>query len=272
MGPYKDLFIYLFSGRVSDEDERRLGEHFLGNWVEDETSFLFFSVPAPHIVSELLAKRPDLGFIEDHHFTYEQWQGSGLKPMVIEDFVILPPWEVSDRYKEERRIIMDPGMVFGTGLHPTTRDCLRAMVYLHRKSPFGRVLDLGTGTGILALAAVRLGAKQVLAVDLNPLSVKTAQRNVCLNQLEETIKVIQADAEDYACEPADLVVANIHYEVIAKLLVEKALLEKNWLVISGLMRSNVPEVKSRLEAFPVKIIREWGHDMTWYTLLVKCLK
>jgi ribosomal protein L11 methyltransferase len=117
-----------------------------------------------------------------------------------------------------------------TGLHPTTRDCLKAVVHLYRQSPFEKVLDLGTGTGILALAAVFLGAKEVLAVDLNPLCVKTAQKNVHLNGFNESIQIAEGDVKDFVDEPADLVVANIHYDVIVKLLGERGFKGKNWFI------------------------------------------
>ncbi|UCF56365.1 MAG: 50S ribosomal protein L11 methyltransferase [Deltaproteobacteria bacterium] len=268
-GPYKDLFIYHIKGQVTDEDELAFGEKFVGNWVEDETSFLFFSVPSREIVLELLRKRSDLESIEDYHFTYEQWQGSALKPTVIEHFCIQPPWYELDAGEGEVKIILDPGVVFGTGLHPTTRDCLRTMVHLHRQFTLDRVLDLGTGTGILALAAAFLGAKKVLAVDLNPLSVKTAQRNIRLNDLEGSIEVVKGQAEDFVDEAADLIVANLHHSVIENLLEKKGFQEKSWFIISGLLRSEARDTKSQLKKYNLHVVHEWDHEMTWFTMLVR---
>jgi ribosomal protein L11 methyltransferase len=268
-GPYKDLFIYHLKGQVGDEEELVLGEHFLGNWLEDDTSFLFFSMPSRENVSGLLRMRSDLELIEDYNLTYEEWQGSALKPMVIERFLIHPPWEewVEDEGKTE--IILDPGVVFGTGLHPTTKDCLKALVHLHRQSSPQRVLDLGTGTGILALAAALLGAERVLAVDLNPLSVKTAQTNVGLNNLEGSIEVVRGLAEDFVQETADLIVANLQHSVIVKLLERKGFLEKRWFIISGLLRSEVRDIRYHLVQNNLDVVREWDHENTWYTLLVR---
>jgi ribosomal protein L11 methyltransferase len=267
--PYAELFIYNLEGRVRDEDEPTLGENFLGNWVEGNTSFLFFSLPSPELVSQLLNRRPELKSIEDYHLTYEQWQGGSLKPFVIGHFLIQPPWEEVDADEGKVKIILDPGVVFGTGLHPTTRDCLKAMVRVHRQFPVQRVLDLGTGTGILALAAAILGAKEVLAVDLNPLSVKTAQRNIRLNGHEGSIKVVKGDAEDFVNEAADLVVANLQHGVIVKLLENRGFQEKNWVIISGLLRSEAREIKSQLGKYNLHLIYEWDHEGTWYTLLVR---
>ena len=78
-------------------------------------------------------------------------------------------------------ILLDPCVVFGTGYHPTTRSCLKALWNLYQKEKPATVLDLGTGTGILALAAVKWGARRVLTVDCNELAAETASRNVKLN-------------------------------------------------------------------------------------------
>ena len=268
-GPYGDLFIYHLKGQVGEQEELALGEHFQGNWVEDGASFLFFSVPSRQSVLKLIEKRSDIELIEDYHFTYEQWQGSALVPMRIGHFLIHPPWEDVDTDGQETEIILDPGMVFGTGLHPTTQDCLRAILHLCGESILGRVLDLGTGTGILALAAALLGAERVKAVDLNPLSVKTARRNVQLNGLEGSIEVVEGLAEDFAEETADLVLANLHHSVIVKLLNNPAFLKKSWYVISGLLRSQVREIRYQLGELGLHVIREWEQEGTWYTLLVK---
>jgi len=256
-------------GRVRDIDERFLGKNFLGNWVEDNESFLFFSAPSSEIISSLLKNRSDLVFFDDYHFTYEQWQGARLKPLKIENFLIVPPWDQTQTEKGDLKIILDPGVVFGTGFHPTTRDCLRAMVYLRGRYPWEKVMDFGTGTGILAIAAALLGSKEVLAVDLNPLSVKTAKKNVSLNQLRDIIKVMEGRVENFVNEDADLLVANIHYEVIRKILKNKGFRDRNWFIISGLMRSQVQEVKWQMEKYDLQVIHEWDNDMTWYTILAE---
>ena len=268
-GPYHDLYIYLLEGLVKKEDEFCLGSAFLGNWVEEDTSFLFFSKPSADAMSQLLKMRPGLEVIEDHHFAYEQWQGGGLKPLKVDDFIIVPHWDRVEVSEKEIQIILDPGVVFGNGLHPTTRDCLRALAFAGRQRPFERVLDLGTGTGILAVAAALLGAKRVLAVDLNPLCVRTANENVRLNDLNGIIQVVEGLAEDFVNEDADLVIANIHKEIIGRLLQKEGFRKKDRLIISGLMRSQYREIKARLGSYDFRIVHEWDYDMTWFTMLAE---
>jgi len=265
--PCKDLYIYLIKGVLRDADEAFFGSDFLGNWVEAGSSFLFFSRPSRGCIDGLLAARPDIQLEDEFHFAYEEWQGGGLDPLTIDPFLIVPPWLEMEPQQGLMTILLDPGVVFGNCHHPTTQACLKALSLVARKTPLGRVLDLGTGTGILALAAASLGASEVVAVDLNPLCVKTAARNVELNGLSGVIHVMEARAEDVAADPANLIVANIHYEVIKELLKKNAFCETENLIISGLMRSQYGDITVRLKGFGFHLIREWDHDMTWYTVL-----
>ena len=267
--PYKDLYVYLLSGMMSRYDEQMLGDAFLGNWVEEGNSFLFFSQPSKDVVVKISSKYSNIELVEDHYFTYEQWQGGGLDAVRIGRFLIVPPWLEAGGGEGLIRICLDPGVVFGNCLHPTTRDCLKALSLVAEKGQMGRVLDLGTGTGILAIAAALLGAKRVLAVDLNPLCVKTARENVKLNHLEGKVGVMEGSAEDIVGQSADLVLANIHHEVIKGFLKKKSFNKKRKLIISGLMRSQYREVRFELERSQFRVLCEWDHEMTWYTVLAK---
>jgi ribosomal protein L11 methyltransferase len=130
-----------------------------------------------------------------------------------------------------------------------------------------RVLDLGTGTGILAIGAALLGAKSVLAVDNNPLAVRTAALNVKLNKFEEKIEVRECLAENIVDTPSDLLIANIHYDIILKLLKEEGFIKTKYFIFSGLMRSQAKDMKSRLFRYPVEIEHEWNNDTVWHTFL-----
>ena len=268
-GSYHDLYIYLIEGVVPAEDEATFGEQFIGRWIEGESSFLFFSESSREKIDVLLSRRPGLSLFQEHNFSYDEWQGSIPEPIRVESFLIVPPWKNVEAEKGLIKILLDPGVVFGTGLHPTTRDCLEALLGLMRRERVEEVLDLGTGTGILALAAARLGAQKVLAVDLNPLCVRTTRRNVSLNHLEETIEVAEGKAEDLAGSPSDLVVANIHYDVLTRLVDQPEFQGRPWYILSGLLRSQARDIEARLPAHGLKVERMWAHEATWYTLLVK---
>jgi ribosomal protein L11 methyltransferase len=167
--------------------------------------------------------------------------------------------------KEETLVHIDPCVVFGTGYHPTTRSCLRALWEIYQKERPGKVLDLGTGSGILALATAKWGAKKVLAIDCNELAVETALRNISLNGEWEHIEVRQGKAEDFVEEEAELLCANLHLRVIDSLLRKEALFKKRWLILSGLFQRDGQEVANRLEQGAVTIIQRI-EEKNWITL------
>ncbi|NTV58427.1 MAG: methyltransferase domain-containing protein [Deltaproteobacteria bacterium] len=208
-------------------------------------------------------------FLENYHFSYEEWQGAFSEPLRIDRFLIVPPWVDAVEGPGETKILMDPGLVFGTGLHASTRDSLKALSYVHFRSDIKKVVDLGTGTGVLAMASALLGAEQVLAVDLNPLCVQTATRNVQLNHLESRMEVKEGRAEDYAEEPADLMLANIHWDVLKSLLAREGFRKNLWIILSGLMRSHARDLEADLARYGLQIVKTWEDEATWYTMLVR---
>jgi len=265
----ENLYIYLVNGTLTELDETVLGGTFMGNWVEENSAFLFFSAPAEKQVAGLLKNRRELRLEDSYHFTYEDWQGGGLDTLKIGPFLVVPPWLESPAAEGYIKILLDPGVVFGNCLHPTTRTCLEALFLLSKQTHMGHVLDLGTGTGILAIAAVLLGAEKTLAVDFNPLCVKTAARNVELNGLRDRVKAVRGKAEDFAEETADLVVANIQYDVIRDFLKKYIPAKPQTLIISGQMRSQSRDLKMQLKSLGYHTLKEWDHDMTWFTILVE---
>ena len=265
----ENLYIYLVNGTLTESDETALGGTFMGNWVEENSAFLFFSAPAENQVAGLLKNRRELHLEDSYHFTYEDWQGGGLDTLKIGPFLVIPPWLESPESDGSIKILLDPGVVFGNCLHPTTRTCLEALSMMAEQSSMGHVLDLGTGTGILAIAAVFLGADEALAVDFNPLCVKTAARNIDLNGLGDRVKAVQGKAEDFAEEKADLLVANIQHDVIRDFLKKYTPAVPQTLIISGQMRSQSRDLKIQLTQLGYHTLKEWDHDMTWFTILAE---
>jgi ribosomal protein L11 methyltransferase len=265
--PYQNLYIYYIEGPLSREEEPLLGPYFLGNWIEEGSSFLFFSRPAKGFVQGIVDNEKGLRLIDEFRFTYEEWQGGKVEPLKVSRFLILPPWEDDQEAEGAIKIVLDPGVVFGTSLHPTTRDCLLALLKVYEEYQFNSVLDLGTGTGILAIAAALLGADTVLAVDINPLAVRTALQNIRLNGLEERVEVTKGLAEDFIGCNADLLIANIHHDTILKLTNAQGFLEKKCFILSGLMWSQAREIRLHLSKYPIEIDHEWSQDMVWHTIL-----
>jgi len=270
--PYEDLYIYYLHGRLK-ADNKIFGSDFIGNWQEDDFSFLFFNKPSPNEVSKILSSNPGLFLLDEFHMTYDQWQGEKIAPLKIGRFHIVPPWqrnlEKMSLCHEELLIILDPGVVFGNGLHTTTQDCLKALEIAFSRDNIESALDLGTGTGILALAASRLGCKNILAVDFNFLAVNTALRNIRLNGLENRILVVQGRAEDFIDSTSDLVIANIHYDAMKLLTASQGFLNKKWFILSGLLRSQARDVHFHLLQKGVKIIKNWECNGVWHTFLGK---
>ena len=246
--PYEKLFIYYLKGRVV-LDSRMLPKNFIGNWGEGEDSILFFSCPADRQVQMLLHRQPQLKLVDDFQMSYDQWLGEKFNSFAQGAFRIVPPWEISAGMQEaeENRftIVLDPGLVFGTGTHPTTRDCLEA------------------------LAAARLGGQWVIGIDLNPLAAKTAERNVRLNRLGSRVLIAQGRAEELIACPTDLLIANIHYDVMRDLIKTKGFLAKKRFILSGLMRSEAKHIASKLHSYPLKILKHGTRDGIWHTIYGK---
>ena len=269
---YKDLYIYYLKGHLASDSEI-FSKNFIGNWEEDEFSFLFFSRPSKKKVETFLSAQPHLTLLDNYHMTYDDWHGETLAPFRAGRFFITHPWDKrrdnpntgSDTGPDEFHISLDPGVVFGTGTHATTYNCLEALELAFSGSKVQSALDLGTGSGVLAIAAARLGCKKILAVDKNLLAARTAEKNVQLNNVKENVMVIQGSAEIFIDNPADLVIANIHFDVMKNLLNSEGFLSKKWFILSGLLRSQAEDAACTLKQKGAEIIQKWERDGIWHT-------
>lgn len=161
-------------------------------------------------------------------------------------FTIVPTWENYEPVESDELMIeLDPGMAFGTGTHPTTVMSLQALEK-HVKADM-TVTDVGTGSGVLAIASAMLGAKHVHALDLDPIAVKSAIENIELNHISG-IDVVEGDLLDTVKEPADIVVANILAEIIMTFTDDAFTVVKNGglFITSGIIETKKEDVKQSL--------------------------
>ena len=189
----------------------------------------------------------DVGSMDDEDWA-ENWK-SQYKPFRLgETFVVKPTWEKYEAQPGDRIIEIDPGMAFGSGTHETTGMCV-ALLEEHVK-PGMSVIDVGTGTGILAIAAAKMGAASVLATDLDPMATRVAAENVALNGLSEVIACKNGDLLDTVEEPADIMVANIIADVICMMAASarRYILPDGLFICSGIARERKDEVLSALNA------------------------
>jgi ribosomal protein L11 methyltransferase len=269
ISPDAELFIYYLKGRLARHDPV-FQTDFIGNWEEGDDSILFFSNSADQQIETLLNRQPHLEYVDSYRMPYDDWLGEKFSTFEHGTFRIMPPWEAAedgaDAAADKLQILLDPGLVFGTGTHPTTRDCLEALELAAGSEPVSSVLDLGTGTGLLALAAARLGSARVLGADLNLLAARTAASNVRLNRLQDRVVIVQGRAEDMIACPVNLLIANIHYDVMQNLINTGGFLAKKRFILSGLMRSEAKHIASTLQRQPVKLVKQWTPDGIWHTI------
>ncbi|EMT47097.1 MULTISPECIES: 50S ribosomal protein L11 methyltransferase [Anoxybacillus] len=181
----------------------------------------------------------------------EEWATAWKKyynPVKIsERFTIVPTWETYEPVSSDELIIeLDPGMAFGTGTHPTTVMCIQALEKTVKKGD--TVVDVGTGSGILSIAAAMLGAERVHALDLDPVAVESAKLNVKLNKVHDVVTVSQNNLLDRMDEQADVIVANILAEIILRFVDDayRLLRAGGMFITSGIIQTKKQEVKEGL--------------------------
>lgn len=202
----------------------------------------------------------------------EDWE-TGWKayyhPIDIGDrLAIVPSWE---KYDTNRTIItLDPGMAFGTGTHETTALCLSVLDKIVKGNE--RMLDIGTGSGILAIAALKLGASSAEGVDIDPMCVRTAGENAALNGVQDKFKVLVGDLSQKASGKYDIICANIVAAAIISLApsILPLLADDAVFVASGIIDTRKDEVLAALEkaGLAIKTVKE---DKGWVCVIAQKL-
>ena len=200
--------------------------------------------------------------------------------------VIKPSWLEYTPQPHEVIVELDPGMAFGTGLHPTTRLCMVALeeyaenLAKIRSKEVGlavgepaqglRMVDVGTGSGVLSITAAKLGFRDIVAYDLDPIAVETAARNVAINHVESIVRVERGSITNGERSKFDLVCINILAEVICELApaVAAALQPGGTVIASGILDFKADTVSDALREVGIETI-EKKQEEDWVTLVGK---
>lgn len=193
----------------------------------------------------------------------QTWKTYFRPEKITANIVVKPTWREYTREHDEIILEIDPGMAFGTGTHPTTRMCITMIEkYLKRNDAF---LDIGTGSGILMIAAAKLGAIKVWGTDDDNVAVDTACKNLIQNRISElSFKILAADLVDQITEQFDLVAANLTTKTILILLenVRRVLVQDGIFVCSGILETDKDQVLKKMkdlgfERVEILVKEEW---------------
>jgi ribosomal protein L11 methyltransferase len=204
----------------------------------------------------------------------ENWEQSWkrfIKPRRVgKSFWVTPPWLEPPKFRHRRVITIDPGMAFGTGTHATTRGCMEFLEVA--AGELGRnkftALDVGTGSGILAIALAILGATGIWAIDNDPVAVKVARENLRVNSVAKKVHASGTELRAFR-QTFPIVVANLTAETILELAMalEKRVAPKGFMVLSGILHQKAAAVIRRFQS-RFRVIRR-ARQREWVTLLLQ---
>ena len=239
-----------------------IDEKLLENDTEETKIMAYFSEEETNLPEKIAVIREKIrnltefglsigsGTVELSNVNQEDWESAWkqyFKPVHVTDrIVVKPEWEEYSPQEGEIVIEIDPGMAFGTGTHETTSMCIN-QIEKNLKSG-DTVIDIGSGSGILSMAAVLLGAEKATGVDLDPVAVRVALENVELNNLQDKIDILHGNLTDVIREKADIVVANIMADIILMLLedVREFIKDDGLFISSGIIQEKRAAVEARL--------------------------
>jgi ribosomal protein L11 methyltransferase len=199
----------------------------------------------------------------------ENWKRFFKPIKVSKRFLIKPPWVKVGRKRGQVPITILPAMAFGTGTHPTTKMCIKALEAIIQKKGLS-VLDLGTGSGILSIVSAKLGARVVWAIDIDETALENAKENVEKNGLSDVIKIKKGSIGSVR-RGFDIVVANISLRSLKRMsfAIKKRVYPKGFLILSGLLKNEKKELERYyVEGKKFKLIKTLK-DGEWICLILK---
>ncbi len=199
----------------------------------------------------------------------EAWKTYFEVTPITDRITVKPEWKNHDARKDEIVIHLDPGMAFGTGTHPSTAMCIKLIeTYLVPGSTF---LDIGTGSGILMIAAAKLGAEHLTGIDTDEVAIDVARQNLAKNKINPRLFDLSCKSLDKTDKrPYHFIVANIIAQVIIRILPEISLrmTQDTTIVLSGIIKDRQKDVIAVLETYDLYVIHEEYAD-EWVTLAVR---
>jgi len=232
----------IIKGYLEEEDD-----------VEEKIDFIKEKIHGlPRYDLDIRDTEVEINTIEETDWNQE-WK-KHFKPFPVgKNFLIKPSWEEIDEDTERKIIEIDPGMAFGTGTHATTLMCLEALENYLKEEDL--VYDIGTGSGILAIAAGKLGANSI-GIDIDEDSVRTAKDNVKLNKCADNVKIIKGNLLNKAMDKADIIISNIIADAIINMSgsLNKFLKDSGIFIASGILENKKEEVIQALKANKFEIL------------------
>ncbi len=258
----RDTVLYIYEVRgVIVTAPSRPPSSFIGLWNEEDFSYLFFTSPEDAHVNRV-CQQSSAVLTDRYEMTYGDWQqGLPYGGLCQGNLTIVP---TDHPNPPPGAIVLDPSVVFGDGSHPTTLRCLDLLQSIIGNNEIKSVLDLGTGSGILGLAAAAMGVPKILAVDRNQLAIQTAKHNVQINAVSETVKVVQGEAAWFLDDPFDLVAANLPFGVLRDIVQLRQAKAHQFWIVSGINKEQAEILKALMSDNGIQVITEF-YDDPWVT-------
>lgn len=242
---------------------------FLGIWPEPPFYYLFFGASVDEAAAEWVQAQEGWELKDRYEIDYDQWQQIPTEAQQVGSFTI-PPFRAAQQpagVPGRKTLFIDPGLVFGSGLHPTTRGCLLAIEGLFDRYRIRDVVDFGTGTGILAVACALLGAERVLGVDCNLLAVNVARNNFAANGVDGIARAVVADDPGVLRCSSHLLLMNIEWPCLTRILQGPHWRRHALAVLSGFVEAQQRELSQLIPESHLPIHQESQDG--WVTLVLK---